>query len=127
MSENKNLSADTSTSAAIPNLSLHHSSKRARRVVEKCCAANSSLGSFDILNVKNRVVTPPHPLPLRNHRDPRKVPEYRSIEKQFGQEFEKKAIEIAVERGLSPKTVRAKLKVRCACGHWAVLELKPRD
>ncbi|KAK4447985.1 hypothetical protein QBC34DRAFT_485984 [Podospora aff. communis PSN243] len=112
MSENKNMDADTSAAAAMSNLSLHPN-KRPRRTVDKCYTAKSCLGSFEILNVKNRVVTPPRPLPLRSDRSwYSDYPECRSIRNQFGYEFERKAIEIAVEHGLSQETVDASLRIR---------------
>jgi hypothetical protein len=81
-------------------------SQRARRT-EASASSSSSLGPFEMLNVKLRVVTPPRPLPLDSYDEKA----YYYINELFGKEFQEKAAQIASESGIPDVHVTLKARV----------------
>jgi hypothetical protein len=84
---------------------------RARRArhAEATISSESRLGPFDIYNVKHRVITPPRPMPLESYDHDN---ECLLIHEHFGDNFEEKAIEIAIAAGIPKSRVSARLTDR---------------
>ncbi|KAH6856011.1 hypothetical protein B0I37DRAFT_442755 [Chaetomium sp. MPI-CAGE-AT-0009] len=97
----------SSGSTSLTTFSGSTAARRARRA-EASDSSESSLGVFDVSNVKFRVVTPPRPLPLISCSGD----ESRLIDRHFGDEFPRKAEEIATECGIPKSTVSAILTAR---------------
>lgn len=75
--------------------------------------AESDLGTFDILNVQSRVVTPPRSLPLQSF-----PPEETLIDELFGAEFNAKALDVASRLGFGPNSiVEVGIKLRGLAQH----------
>ena len=81
-----------------------------RRRAEASSSDESALGTFAISNLRDRVVTPPRPLPLESY-GPRDGTEARRAEILFGDEFERKAVELAREQSI-PELVAVSLTER---------------
>lgn len=72
-------------------------------------SSESSLGMFDISNVKFRVMTPPRPMPLVSYS---LDAECLSLLEVFGDEFVTKAVELAVQFGIPEPSIDADFLVR---------------
>ncbi|KAK3364776.1 hypothetical protein B0T24DRAFT_537214 [Lasiosphaeria ovina] len=84
----------------LPTLeSTDSSGSRRRRRAEASSSDESALGTFAISNLRDRVVTPPRPLPLESY-GPHDGTEARRAEMLFGDEFERKAVELAREQSI---------------------------
>ncbi|KAK3936007.1 hypothetical protein QBC46DRAFT_38740 [Diplogelasinospora grovesii] len=80
---------------------------RSRRT-EASGSSTSSLGAFDIANVKFRVMTPPRPRPLISSQDATS----KFIRDLLGNEFQTKAIEILAENGIPTESDYVALTTR---------------
>ncbi|KAK3349158.1 hypothetical protein B0T25DRAFT_591639 [Lasiosphaeria hispida] len=96
-------------------------SRRSRRS-EASSSSESALGTFDISNLDNRVVTPPRSLPLVTYRSD-SDDDTKRLKALFGDAFERKAVELTSNIGIPTATVDASFRYSSTSGHMTAISL----